>query len=245
MTTHVPNAIGLAGTLLAAACVPRVPAALVMTEPDEPEPDAPEPDEPKPEAKKPRPSGPDHMPPAIIRVEQLGETLLRLHFSEPIAEPSGFDPNDFRLSVLNVYIDPARNYAYASYYDLGYMTYGHALRFVSARAHDDQLDLQFSTSVGLHYCRQFNYDHGYDHGHDYAAPGVRADSGLFLHYAAGSIPIRDEAGNALASFGEPWVRQGRSQPPQSRTELHGAAAQAVGKDLIEVECGPRLPEGPR
>jgi hypothetical protein len=231
--------VALGGSALALACVPRVPATLVVTEP-EPEPESES--EPGDEASKPkRAAGAtnDLTPPELIRAEQLSDKLLRLHFSEPVELPPEFDPNDFRLSVFNVYINQREGYSYAYYYDIGYQTYGQPLRFTATRVGQTQLDLYFAPPLMQYYCRQL------ENQYNYAPPGVHADAGLFLHYSAGSVPIHDEADNPLANFGADWVERGRSDPPQSRLDLNDAAARAAGRDLIRVHCGPEIPPGPR
>lgn len=223
--------------MLVIACTPRVPATIVITEPARTKPDEPEPAEPKPE--RPRKPGSDFSPPTIIRAEQIGDNLLRLHFSEPLAPLGGFDPNDFRISMLNVYANRRAGYSYAYYADFGYQMYGQAMRFTSVREGESKLDLYFTPAVPQVYCRQFEY------ANNYAPPGVHVDNGLFLHYAAGSVPVRDEAGNPLANFGADWVERGRSDPPQHRQELVGNQVQTAGQGLPRIQCGPQLPPGPR
>lgn len=216
-----------------------MPATISISEPQQPTPKTEEPDEPRP-ARRPSTPGADLPgPPQIIRVELLGESLLRLHFSEPLAPIEGFDPNDFRLSFFSVYANQRAGYAYAYYYDFGYQLYGQSLRFTDARLSQTKLDLSFTPSVNLSYCRQFNSSP------DYSQPGIRSDTGLFLHYAAGAIPIHDQGGASLANFGADWVIAGRSDPPQTRRDVGQTKGATAGQNLIRVQCGAELPEGPR
>ena len=174
-----------------------------------------------------------------MHAEQISASQLRLHFSEAIAPPGAVDPNDFRISVLSVYMNPRAGYSYAYYYDFGYRAYGQLLRFSGMRAGTLELDLYFEPAVPQHYCRQLGYQN------DYAPPGVQADTALFLHYAAGAIPISDEAGTPLQSFGAEWVRSGRGDTPQTRHQVEEAKLQRVGQGLVRIECGPAIPAGPR
>jgi hypothetical protein len=198
-----------------------------------------DPDKPEAAKSKPRTSGDDPGPPQIVRVEQLSASQLRLHFSEAIAAVGEVDPNDFRVSVLSVYLNPRAGYSYAYYYDFGYRAYGQPLRFTGARASALELDLYFAPAVPQHYCRQLDYQN------DYTPPGVHAETALFLHYAAGAIPILDEGGTALKSFGADWVVAGRGDAPESRRQVEEGQIQRVGQGLVRIECGPAIPAGPR
>lgn len=238
MNRHKHSVGALGGSVLAIACVPKVPASIVVEAPP-PRPEAKDARSGEPTKPKPRAEGDVPGPPRVIRAEQLSASQLRLHFSEAIAPLGEVDPNDFRVSVLSVYINPRAGYSYAYYYDFGYRTYGRALRFTGARAGKLELDLYFEPAVPQHYCRQFEYQD------NYAAPGVQSETVLFLHYAAGAIPVQDEAGVALQSFGADWVAAGRGDMPASRRQLEEAQVQQIGQALVRIECGPSIPEGPR
>ncbi|WP_146156004.1 hypothetical protein [Enhygromyxa salina] len=217
--------------------MPRVSATLVIDDTKAPEADNAK-DESEP---KPREASNLRGPMDLVRAEQISATKLRLQFSNPLGPLDGFDPNDFRISVLKVYSDHdeggSRDYGY--YYDFGYLGYGQALRFTAAQAGEVELDLQFTPGVDPYYCRWLESDYSY------GAPGVEAVHGLFLHYAAGAIPVRDVAGNQLRNFGADWVLEGRADPPQTRRDLDGARARLAGQGLIPIACGPELPPGPR
>jgi hypothetical protein len=233
---HRLSALG--GSVLVIACGPRVPASIVI-EPPQPTPKTEEPGEADLARSKPRANGVDLGPPQIVRAEQLSASLLRLHFSEAIAPLGEVDPNDFRISVLSRYLNPNGGYSYAAYYDFGYRAHGQALRFTGARAGKFELDLSFAPEVGQHYCRQLAYENLY------RAPGVQADTSLFLHYAAGAIPVRDEGGAPLQNFGAEWVTAGRGDMPETRRQVEDGRIQQAGQGLVRIECGPAIPEGPR
>lgn len=233
---------------LALGCVPKVSASIVVTEPDEPEPD-----EPEDKADKPKRASGDRLPPQVLRAEMVGEGILRIHFSEPLGALDGFDPNDFRISVLNIhesygydyyarygnnynYNAPEEiSYTYANYEDLGYSYYGDVLRFGEWQVHDGELTLLFTPPLGPDVCRMISYG---NYGPGYS-------SGLFLHYASGSIPVRDQSGYPLANIGADWVQRARSGRADEGLSLEGSRAEQAGESLIPIDCTPQLPPGPR
>jgi len=234
---------------LALGCAPKVSADIVVSDP-EPKPE----DEADADADEDQRDHGDRLPPQILRAEMVSEGVLRIHFSEPIAELDGFDPNDFRVSVLNVYRGYDYGYPYpggggggyaypapgsndwASYADFGYDYYGDPLRFADWKIHGGELTLMFSPPLGPDACRMISYS---------SYHGSRYTSGLFLHYAAGAIPIRDESGYPLANFGADWVLEGRRGSPGDNRELSGAEVEQAGDGLIPIDCSPQLPPGPR
>ncbi|MFO7564896.1 MAG: hypothetical protein R6X02_19785 [Enhygromyxa sp.] len=226
------SAIG--GTVLTAACVPKVPATIVIDETRRPEHEQ-RPEEPE---RPKRPPGPDRTPPSVIRAELIGNSRIRIHFSEAIVAPEGFDPADFRLSYLRVYLNQQSIYSVAYYYDPSYVNYGVPAEHTNAQVREDRLEIDFTPELAPWFCRQLEY-------YQYDAPPMNTDAGLFLHYASGSIPIRDEAGNPLANFGADWVMLGHHDPPQTRMQIDGQAASRAGRGLVRVACGPEIPPGPR
>lgn len=224
----------LTGTVLIAACVPKVSATIVIDETRRPEPGRAD----KPERVEP-PPGPDHAPPQVARAELVGGSRVRIHFSEAIVASEGFDPNDFRISYLRLHLNQQSAYSVAYYYDVGYLNYGSPAVASQARVRDDKLEIDFAPEISPWFCQQLEYNYSYD------APGTKTDAALFLHYAAGSIPIRDEDGNSMISFGAQWVAIGREQPPQTRMQISGPAATKAGSGLIRIACGPPIPPGPR
>jgi hypothetical protein len=219
--------LGLIGAAALAGCVPRVSAELVTTE---------APAVRRPEPTQPRAPGPDQTPPRVVRAELAGDSI-RIHFNEPVVIDGAIDPRDFRISFLRVHRDSAYAYAYAYYYDPGYIEYGTPMTLAGARFDGERLILESAPGL-VSLCRQLDRD---DYG--YAGPG--GEAGLFLHYAAGSIPIVDAAGNRLAEFGPDWVALGRTDPPEQRRSLNGVASLHAGTNLVQVACGPPIPPGPR
>lgn len=221
--------------MLVAACVPKVPATIVVDETQRPEHErrVVEPDRPKP------PPKPSRAAPQVVRAELIGGSRVRIHFSEPVVVDQGFDPNDFRISYLRVYLSQQSNYSVAYYYDLGYLNYGSPSVASQVRVRADRIEIDFAPEISPWFCQQLEY------GYQYDAPGTDTEAGLFLHYSAGSIPIRDEDGNLVTSFGEQWVELGRQQPAQTRQQISGPAAAKVGNGLIRIACGPPIPPGPR
>ena len=251
--------VGVSLASMALACVPKVSAQIVVTEP---KPESGEAEgEGEAESTKAKPKRGDRMPPEIIRAEYIGEGHLRLHFSEPIAVPDkGFDPNDFRLSVLSKYeyegyegpdypSYPGYGYGYdygepeslahGSYQDFGYSYYGTRLSFVRWRHASTEIDLYFTPEISPYACRQISRYGGY------GPPGASYDNGLFLHYAAGAIPLRDEQGYPLSDFGAQWVLEGRADSPVDYRDIDEASLERAGEGLLEVACEPLIPPGPR
>ncbi|HLT36308.1 MAG TPA: hypothetical protein VK034_08480 [Enhygromyxa sp.] len=226
----------LGGTVVAAACTPKVSAVIVVDETRPPEHQRAT--DKKPERPK-RPAGPDRTPPKVDRAELVGTSRIRIHFSEPVVVAEGFDPADFRISVLRLYLHQQVSYSVAYYYDPGYQNYGARLVLSHVKAREDRLEIEFTPELPPWLCRQLDYSYGYD------TPGTDSDAGLFLHYAAGQIPIRDEAGNQMDSFGAEWVFLGRQDPPQARREIVGQAVAQAGRNLVSIACSPPIPPGPR
>lgn len=226
----------LGGALAASACVPKVSATIVIDETKRPDHER-QIDE--PERPKAAP-GPDRAPPEIVRAELVGTSRVRIHFSEAIAPLDGFNPADFRISYLRVYLNQQTTYSSAYYYDVGYLNYGTPATPSHFQARENKLEIDFTPEVTSWFCRQLEYD-----TYQYNAPGTASEAGLFLHYAAGKIPIRDEAGNQMANIGAQWVSLGHEQPPQTRMQITGQAAAQAGRGLVRVACGPPIPPGPR
>jgi hypothetical protein len=177
----------------------------------------------------------------VIEAELLGEgEHLRLHFSEPLAPTDNVDPNDFRLSVALAYM--YKTYAYAYYYDAGLVD-GEALMAVTAmRGQGDTLELYLDPPFDLGYCHELQREVDEMRGE----PGVRADGGVFLHYAPGDAPITDPQGNQMAAIAAQWVlqkREGGDSPEEMY--LEGPPARRALRDPIRVRCGPVRPPGPR
>ena len=235
----------LGSTVVAVACVPKVSATLVVDETRTPDHQQFE----RAPTTAPKPAiGSDRGPPQVVRAELAGGATLRIYFSEPVAAVEGFDPADFRISALflsGIYgytRTGAYSTQYADYYDPGEMYYGAPIRPVTAQLSGDRADISFSPEIAAGFCDALAMSYG-DSYRD-ASQGS-AGSGLFLHYAAGQIPIRDADGNPLENFGADWVIGGRGAAPETTRRLAGEAASAAGEGLVRIACGPPIPPGPR
>ncbi|KIG14452.1 hypothetical protein DB30_06795 [Enhygromyxa salina] len=193
------------------------------------------------QAKAARKSAAPRQGPTLTEAELLGEgEHLRLHFSEPLAPTDRVDPNDFRLSMAMVY--SYKMYAYAYYYDPGLAEGEELMVVTSMRGQGDTLDLYLSPPFELAYCEELRRELA----DMQSEPGVRADGGVFLHYAPGEVPITDLDGNHMAAVAAEWVlhrRRGTEDPEEMYFE--GPPARRALREPIRVRCGPRLPPGPR
>lgn len=179
--------------------------------------------------------------PTVIAAELLGDgDRLRLHFSEPLAPTRGVDPNDFRLSVALAYI--YKLYAYAYYYDPGEYGGDEPMAITALDGAGEILELRLEPAFPISYCLEMQRE-----VQDMRSePGVKADGGLFLHYAPGEIPITDAEGNGVAAIAAEWVlRRRRGDEDADEMYFEGPLARRALRDPIPVRCGPELPPGPR
>jgi hypothetical protein len=168
----------------------------------------------------------------VIEAELLDDGgHLRLHFSEPLAPTDGVDPNDFRISVAMAYV--YKMYAYAYYYDAGLLDGEQLMAVTSMRGQGDMLDLYLNQVFDLEYCHELQVDVADMN----SEPGVRANGGLFLHYAPGDTPITDPQGNPMAAIAAEWVlhkRRGTEDPEEMYFE--GPPARRALRDAIPIGC---------
>lgn len=150
---------------------------------------------------------------------RFDEATLTLTFSQPLADLDGVDPNDFRISMAQTasitytYEGVTQTYQYTSYMDLadvvGYYTgyYSDRLNFLSLTpgSADNELVLEAGTSLAPA-CDQIAST--LEFFEMYAAmyyDDARFDVALFLHYAAGEVPLESTSGSVLADIGPHWV----------------------------------------
>lgn len=179
--------------------------------------------------------------PTVIDAELLGDGKhLRLQLSEPVAPTDGVDPNDFRLSMAMAYA--YKLYAYAYYYDLGELgETGELLNMRSLAAKGDTLELELDQFVDPAYCAELERER-----EDLQEPGIRADTGVFLHYAPGEQRITDSDGNPMAAIAAEWVlHKRRGGDDAYEMYMEGPAARRALREPVRVRCGPELPPGPR
>lgn len=178
--------------------------------------------------------------PTVLDAELLGDGKhLRLHLSEPVTPTDGVDPNDFRLSMAMAYA--YKRYAYAYYYDLGELgDTGELLNMRSLQAKGDTLELELDQFIDPAYCAELERELM-----DMQEPGIRADAGLFLHYAPGERGITDSEGNAMAAIAAEWVlHRRRGGDDAYEMYVEGPPARRALREPIRVRC-PELPPGPR
>jgi hypothetical protein len=133
-------------------------------------------------------------------------------------------------------------YAYAYYYDLGELgETGELLNIRSLQGQGDTIDLELDQFIDPAYCMEFELEI-----QDMRSePGVRADGGVFLHYAPGERAITDSEGNAMAAIAAEWVlRKRRGGDEAYEMYFEGPPARRVLRDPIRVRCGPVVPPGP-
>jgi hypothetical protein len=179
--------------------------------------------------------------PTVLDAELLGDGKhLRLHLSEPVTPTEGVDPNDFRLSIAMAYA--YKFYAYAYYYDPGELgETGELLSMRSLQAEGAELELELSQFVDPAYCAEFEREIMDMQGE----PGVRADGGLFLHYAPGERGITDSDGNHMAAIAAEWVlHRRRGGDDAYEMYMEGPPARRALREPIRVRC-PEPPPGPR
>jgi len=223
-------------TLLAACALPSADIGTTATVASAPE------SEPPSKAKTPRkPVARNHRP-TVLDAELLPDGKhLRLYLSEPVTSTEGVDPNDFRLSVAMAY--QYRLYAYAYYYDLGEMSEsGEMLGVRSLEDEGATLELELDQFVDPAYCMEFELEIQSMR----SEPGMRADGGIFLHYAPGERPIIDDDGNAMSAIAAEWVlRKRRGGEDALEMYFEGPPARRALREPVRVRCGPELPPGPR
>jgi hypothetical protein len=198
----------------------------------------------KTKAKAQRKSAAPRRGPMVIDAELLADGKhLRLQLSEPVTPTDGVDPNDFRLSMAMAYA--YRFYAYAYYYDLGELgDTGELLNILNIhtlQAQPDTLELEVDQFIDPAYCAELQHDIA-----DMQEPGIRADGGIFLHYAPGERAITDSDGNQMAAFAAEWVLHRRRGSEEAyEMYIEGPAARRALREPVRVRCGPELPPGPR
>jgi hypothetical protein len=195
-------------------------------------------------AKAQRKSAAPRRGPMVIDAELLADGKhLRLQLSEPVAPTDGVDPNDFRLSMAMTYAYKFDAYAY--YYDLGeFGDSGVILSFLAIRTPSpeaDTLELELDQFIDPAYCAELQREVAEMQG-----PGIRADGGIFLHYAPGERPITDNDGNHMAALAAEWVLLRREDSEYAHEMyVEGPAARRALREPVRVRCGPELPPGPR
>ena len=225
----VGSGIGLAGCALPSATI-EAPQATATTK--APEPAKAE----RAKAKAARKSASRGQGPSVVAAELTGDgDRLRLEFSEPLGPLDGVDPNDFRLSVALSYV--YKLYAYAYYYDPGEAA-GEELMSITAMTlgaggEGATLELRLEPAFPLSYCAEMEAEVADMRGE----PGVRAEGGLYLHYAPGEVPITDVEGNDMDAIAAEWaLRRRRGGDEAYEMYFEGARARRALREAIPVRC---------
>jgi hypothetical protein len=158
----------------------------------------------------------------IIALEFDGESTITLSFSEPVAELGDVDPSSFRLSLGTTY---RFTYSYdgttyteetTNYFDVGAFvsTAGGYYEQVTVASlmpgsSADRIVLATSGVWGQDACGFVSYLQA--QWEAYESSYYAADVGIFLHYAAGDVPLESASGSSLADIGADWVIDGTNQ----------------------------------
>jgi hypothetical protein len=146
------------------------------------------------------------------------DSTITLTFSRPVGDLGGVDPNNFRLSlgqavlVTYTYEGVTETYAGTTYADIATLDYDYyssdrfSFMSIERGAAADQIILRTTDPLGPESCESLDYIRSQFEMYS-SYPGVMAqfDLAVFLHYAAGDIPIESEAGVPLADIGADWV----------------------------------------
>jgi hypothetical protein len=153
------------------------------------------------------------------------DSTITLTFSQPVADLGGVDPNAFRLSLgqtlsfTYTYDGVTEAYQYTSYRDLSSVVYsydyygGYRFSFLTIEpgASDNQIILRTTDPLGPQSCDFIDYAAAqFEMYANYYDPNAQLDLAMFLHYAAGDIPIESEAGVPLTDIGAAWVLSSNS-----------------------------------
>jgi hypothetical protein len=153
----------------------------------------------------------------IARVAFEDDSTIRLTFTRPVAEFGSINPNQFRLSLAETvtasYVDDGvtETFTYTTYLDLATITdsyYTHRFTFKSIEpgSSPNQIILRTLDPLEPDGCAWLDETTQlFEMYASYAGVTVRFDHAIFLHYAAGAVPITDAAGSALPDIGADWV----------------------------------------
>lgn len=156
----------------------------------------------------------------ITSVAFDNDSTITLTFSQPVADVSSVDPNNFRLSmgqslfVTFLYNGVTESYMYTSYRDLASVAYSYnyyggyrfSLMSIEPGASANQVILRTTSPLGPASCDFIDYATAqFEMYSSYYDATGQFDLAMFLHYAAGDIPIESQAGEPLADIGADWV----------------------------------------
>jgi hypothetical protein len=154
----------------------------------------------------------------VTAVDFDGESTITLTFSEPVGELGDVDPTSFRLSFGTTYrftytyedgtvaTEEVTNYFdLGAFIDSGYYDEPLTVTSLSPGSSANRVILQTSGVWGEAACQMVAYLQAEWQGY---AEYFTGDAGIFLHYAAGDVPLESASGSALANIGADWVLEG-------------------------------------
>jgi hypothetical protein len=153
----------------------------------------------------------------ITNVAFDNDSTITLTFSQPVAELGGVDPNSFRLSMGRTvsssftYEGATETYQTTSYLDLAivvspYDDYLFSFMSIERGASADQIILRTTNPLGPAGCDFIDDAFAeFEMYAEYYGPSAQFDVAMFLHHAAGDIPIESEAGEPLLDIGASWA----------------------------------------
>lgn len=153
----------------------------------------------------------------VTRVAFDDHSTITLTFTHPVVEFGSINPNQFRLSLAEtvtasyVYNGVTETFTYTTYIDPALITdsyYVHRFTFKSIEPGPtaNQIVLRTLEPLGSVGCAWLDATTQlFELYASYPGFTARFDHAIFLHYAAGEVPITDAAGRALPDIGADWV----------------------------------------
>jgi hypothetical protein len=153
----------------------------------------------------------------VARIGFDDHSTITLTFSHPVAEFAGINPNQFRLSLAETvtasYVQDGvtETFTYTAYLDLATISDSYYLQRFTFKSIEpgpsaNQILLRTLEPLGSDGCAWLDETTQlFELYASYAGVTVRFDHAIFLHYAAGEVPITDVAGRALPDIGADWV----------------------------------------
>ena len=141
-----------------------------------------------------------------------------LTFSDPVAPVDDVAPTDFRISFglsfsytdngevveQSAYYDPPTRFG--SYYPMEFTA-------IANGPGENQISITLTPPIDYFICTEVaNSVEG-------STPDFPIEGGLFPHYAPGTTPVTNTAGEELAPIGPDWVLSGPDDPPYYGYEL--------------------------